>query len=111
MRILTEDADLRCDHVKGIVKIEPTQDLVTVNGRCVLVEDNPVKRSIKGCPFTGLGIKPCQVTHPVEEGYSDLLTIDSNRVCLDSLWGKTDGVPLGFKYSVREAGQDWIDQA
>ena len=38
MKWLTQDALLRCDHVMGIVQIVPTQKLVTIESRAVLVE-------------------------------------------------------------------------
>jgi hypothetical protein len=111
MNILTEDAVLICNHVLGTVDVDPTQDLVTVEGRRVLVERNPEGRPIKGCPNVGATIKPCQRTLAVEEGYSDLLRIDDRPICLDTVKGLTDGTPPGtVKYRVRDPGQRLVSE-
>ncbi|MDB5343441.1 MAG: hypothetical protein JWP89_1818 [Schlesneria sp.] len=111
MRLLTEEAKLVCDHRLGNVKNEMTQDWVTIDGRIVMIEDDPVGEKISGCPNINLGIKPCQLTLTVKEGYSDLLRIDGNRVCLDTLQGLTDGTPPGIVvYRVIEAGQDFVGE-
>jgi hypothetical protein len=111
MKLLTEDAVLLCNHVLGTVDIVPTQDLVTANGRRILVERNPEGRPIKGCPNIGATIKPCQLTLAVEVGYSDLLRIDGRRICLDTVTGLTDGTPPGtVKYTVRDPGQQFVEE-
>ena len=112
MLILTEDAVLVCKHQLGKVDIEPTQQVVTVNGRWVLVEPNPEARPISHCPNYGPTIRPCQTTLKVKVGYSDLLRIGGKRVCLDTVEGLTDGTPPGIvKYNVRSAGQDFVTEA
>lgn len=116
MRLLTEDARILCAHVMGQAKIEPSQDLVRIGGRSVLVEKDPEGRPIKGCPNINIGIKPCTHTLVVKVGYSELLRVDGRRVCLDSLSGFTDGTPPGtVKYLVRpasgEAGQELVREA
>ena len=112
MRILSEDALLICNHVLGTVGIEPTQDLVRVQGRRVLVETDPEGRPIRSCPNVGATIKPCQLTLRVQSGYSDLLRIDGKRVCLDTVDGLTDGTPPGtVHYRVRDPGQDLVSEA
>ncbi len=104
---LTEDAVLVCLHELGNVSVVPTQDLVTVEGRRVLVEVDPEGKEVKGCPNVGIGIKPCQMTLTVRQGYSDLLRIEQKRVCLDTVRGLTDGTPPGtVDYKVRSPGQD-----
>ncbi len=111
MKILTQDAVLVCTHELGVVGIVPTQSLVTVNGRRVLVEPDPVARPIVGCPNIGPTIKPCTSTLVVQAGYSDLVRIDDRRVCLDPVTGLTDGTPPGtVKYKVRSAGQDLVSE-
>ncbi|MEP7105253.1 MAG: hypothetical protein ABI838_05360 [Chloroflexota bacterium] len=107
--MLTEDAVLVCDHQLGIVQNRPTQKLVTVKGRRLLVETNPEGRTIKGCPNIGLSIKPCNTTLKVKQGYSPLLKIDGRRVCLDTVSGLTDGTPPGaVNYKVRSPGQTLV---
>jgi hypothetical protein len=112
MKILTSGADLRCAHMNGIVKpIAASQSLVTIDGRPVLVESDPARRPILGCPNAGAMIKPCTSTLAVTAGHSDLLTIDGQRVCLDTVTGLTDGTPPGVvKYRVVDPGQDWVEE-
>ena len=111
MKILTEDALLVCNHEAGRVSINPTQDLVRINGRRALVERDPEGRRITGCPNVGATIKPCLSTLPVREGYSHLLRIDGRRVCLDTVLGLTDGTPPGtVDYHVRRPGQNLVTE-
>lgn len=111
MKWLTEDAVLNCKHELGIVSIAPTQDLVTIEQRRVLVDNNPEGRSITGCPNIGATIKPCTHTLKVEAGYSDFLRINGQRICLDTVTGLTDGTPPGIvKYTVRTPGQELVTE-
>ncbi|MCI0538966.1 MAG: hypothetical protein L0Z50_27480 [Verrucomicrobiales bacterium] len=111
MFLLTEDALLVCKHELGKVDIQPTQSLVTIAGRRVLVELNPESRSIIGCPMYGPMIRPCQTTLPVKQGYSALLRISGQRVCLDTVTGLTDGSPPGaVDYLVRAPGQQLVKE-
>jgi hypothetical protein len=111
MLLLTEDAILMCAHPPGHASVEATQNLVTINGRRVLIEPNPVGRRIVTCPNISITIKPCNNTLEVQSGYSDLLRINGKRVCLDSVEGLTDGTPPRFvKYKVRTAGQSFVFQ-
>lgn len=110
-RILTDRAVLVCAHELGIVGIVATQPLVTIDGRPVLVENDPENRPIVGCPNAGPAIKPCLTTLAVKAGYSNLLRIGGRRVCLDSVTGLTDGTPPGIvKYKVRSPGQEWVGE-
>lgn len=111
MKFLTQDALLVCDHVIGVVGIAPSQGLVTIERRAVLVESDPAQRPISSCPNIGATIKPCQLTLAVREGYSDFIRIDGRRVCLDTITGFTDGTPpASVNYTVRNAGQQLVDQ-
>jgi hypothetical protein len=107
MRVLTENALLVCDHQLGHVQLSERQSLVRVDGARVLVDDDPERRPIKGCPNTNplTGILPCRNTQKVTAGYSALVRIDGRRVCLDTVTGMTDGVPAVFHYTVRQPGQ------
>lgn len=110
MRTLTEDALLLCDHA-GQVKIAATQSWVTINKRKVLVQADPEKRSISGCPNTNplLGLKPCTNTLVVTKGYSEFVKIDGHPICLDTVTGMTDGTPPGtVKYTVKNPGQTLV---
>jgi len=109
MKLLTEDAKLVCGHELGKVVNKPTQDLVTIHHRRVLVENNPEGREIRLCPNVGATIKPCQLTLQVREGYSGFMRVDGKRVCLDTVTGFTDGTPPGtIKYKVNDPGQDLV---
>lgn len=107
MRWLTEDATLVCDH-GGRVKIVPTQTLVRIRGRRVLVEPDPEGRSIAACPNVNpvIGLRPCVTTLKVKQGYSGFIRIGRQPVSLDSVSGLTDGSPPGtVRYTVVDPGQ------
>ena|SRR5687768_14757694 len=112
MFFLTEDARLICRHVMGKVDIEPTQSLVTINGRRALIRPNPEGRGIDGCPMFGPMIKPCTTTLVVQQGYSSFIRINKQPVCLDSIMGLTDGTPQGVvEYIVADPGQQLVNSA
>jgi len=109
MRLLTQDAHLACKHVLGKVDIAASQGFVSIQGRKVLVENDPEGKSIKRCPNVGATIKPCQTTLKVARGYSGFVRIDGKRVCLDTVQGLTDGTPPGVVlYEVRDPGQQLV---
>ena len=109
MRFITEDAKLVCAHELGKVVNQPSQDLVTIQHRRVLVENDPEGRTIQSCPNIGATIKPCQLTLIVQVGYSDFMRVDGKRVCMDTVTGLTDGTPPGtIKYKVNDPGQDLV---
>lgn len=113
MLLLTEDAKLVCKHQLGVIQNEPTQTLVTANGRRLLVDSDPEGKEINGCPNVNpaVGLRRCMTTLRVREGYSELLRIDGKRVCLDTLMGLTDGTPPGFvQYIVSLPGQDFVSE-
>lgn len=110
MKILTQNALIVCDHVVGAVAIIATQYLVRIEGRQILVEKDPEGRPILGCPNIGATIKPCTTTLPVREGYSDFVSIEGRRVCLDTVTGLTDGTPpASVNYTVRIPGQNLVE--
>ena len=110
MLLLTEDAGVFCKHGPGKVAIAATQDFVTVNGRKLLVEPDPVGRSIAGCPSV-VPFKPCLTTLAVQKGYSQYIRIADRRLCLDTVTGYTDGTPPGVAmYEVRFAGQQFVSE-
>jgi len=111
MLVLTEDAVLKCPHPPGHASMIPTQRLVTINGRRVLVEPNPEKCAIHSCPYRSITILPCSLTYEALAGYSELLWIQGQRVCLDTVEGLTEGTPPRFwKYTVAEPGQAFVLQ-
>jgi hypothetical protein len=111
MKWLTEDAVLVCKHELGVVKNKPSQELVTIEQRVVLVDNDPEGRSISRCPNIGATIKPCTTTKKVTVGYSDFIRINGQRVCLDSVTGLTNGTPPEtVKYYVRKPGQELVEE-
>jgi hypothetical protein len=111
MKLITEDAVLRCDH-QGSVHNQPGQSLVTVAGKKVLVEIDPEGRQITGCPMISLTTKPCTNTLKVTQGYSTLMKVSGKRVCLDTVLGLTDGFPPGVtNYKVYAPGQTLVSEA
>lgn len=113
MQWLTEDVIITCKHESGVMHLlPPLQDLVTIEQRRVLVENNPEGKPITGCSNIGATIKPCTKTLKVEAGYSDFLRIEGRRICLDTVTGLTNGTPPGVvKYSVRDPGQNLVMEA
>ncbi len=111
MRWLTQDALLNCTHESGFVGIVPSQNLVKIDKRRVLVATDPEARPIAGCPWISPGMKPCTSTLKAFDGYSTLIRINGRPVCLDTVTGLTDGTPPGtFTYSVRRAGQQLVEE-
>jgi len=111
LKLLIEDARLTCEHVLGVVDIRPTQNLVTIAGRRVLVQPDPESRPIHNCPNIGATIKPCTLTLKVEKGYSDLIRIKGRPACLETVTGLTDGTPPGVvHYLVRDPGQTFVSE-
>ena len=111
MKLLTDKAQLVCAHEIGRVGLQASQSLVFVEGQALLVDDDPEGRPIRFCPNYGVGIKPCQRTLKVKQGYSTLLWIDGKRVALGSVRGLTDGTPPGVvEYVVRQRGQELLEE-
>lgn len=110
MKFLTAKSSLKCVH-KGAVRNQASQTWVTVANNAVLVEADPQGRDIDHCPNRGpQGIKPCGKTLLVHAGYSTFITIGGHAVCLDTLWGLTDGTPPGLvKYNVVDPAQTFVD--
>ena len=122
MKLLTEKARISCDHQTGSVEIFASQTLVFIQDARVLVAtDVLMPKPILACPNIGPGLKPCALTVSPHKGLSELLFIDGQAACLDTLEGVTDGapppppapvlplVPPGFKYRVRLAGQEFVE--
>jgi len=106
MHWLTDQAVLVCLHELGTITNQPSQSMVRIAGRPVLVDADPERRSISRCPNIGVTIKPCQTALKVTVGYSTFLRVDGKRIALDTVRGLTDGTPPGVvQYKVRLAGQ------
>ena len=110
MLVITEDAGVFCKHGPGKAANRPSQALVTIEGRKVLVEPDPVGCPIAGCPSV-VPFKPCLTTLAVQKGYSDFIRVENRRLCLDTVTGFTDGTPPGVvMYVVRFAGQKFVSE-
>ena len=111
MHYLTQDAIVVCAHELGTVSAKSNQNLVTINGKPILVETDLAKQPIIGCPNFGTTITPCLITEPANTGYSLLVRINGQRACLDTITGLTNGSPPGLlKYKVRHCGQNLISE-
>jgi len=100
--VVTLDATLTCPHL-GRVQLAASQGFVRIHGGPVLVEPDPVGKSISGCtipPNSG----PCTATIGVQRGYSRLVRIGGRRICLDTLEGPTSGA-VTPTYGVDDPGQ------
>lgn len=103
MLLLTDRARLDCGHA-GKVGISASQRWLTIQGEPVLVEGDPVAKTISGC--TNAATAPCAVTVAVVTGYSGLVFVDGKAACLDTVRGPTSGGPPGF--SVTRPGQSLV---
>jgi hypothetical protein len=113
MKLLTVDARVLCPH-GAAVQNRASQSFATVAGRALLIQPDPEGRDINGCtnrmPMQGLN--PCTTTLPVQQGYSTFIRIAAKPVCLDTVWGLTNGTPPGtFRYTVADPGQAFVSGA
>lgn len=109
MKFMTEDAFVRCAHPAGNVKsFAPAQSWVTINNRRVLVEPDPVGRPMENCTNVPPQGVQCTLTLAVQQGYSALLSVDGQRICLDTVQGLTNGV-APVPYTVLRPGQQLLD--
>jgi hypothetical protein len=112
MKLLTEDAQLVCNHETGLVTNKMSQNLVRIQGRRILVGSDPVGCAIKGCSNANPpgGIKPCTTTLAVQSGLSKFVRVNGQPVCLETVTGLTDGTPPStVQYKVRTIGQSFVD--
>lgn len=118
MRVLTEDALLKCDH-GGVVGLSPRQDWVRVAGRRVLIEGDLLGRPLRGCPMITPTTPACALTISVNEApsYANFVRVTSKgdnarRLCLDTATGHTDWARLAtVSYTVAAPGQSFVTAA
>jgi hypothetical protein len=104
---LTEDANLICAHQTGAVTgFSPSQSYVTVSNRRVLIAPDTVGRTIAACNMVPPLGKPCTKTLSVITGYSGLIRINGQAVCMDNLTGTVDAPAP--PYTVRLPGQQLV---
>jgi len=109
MFVLTKAAVLKCAH-GGIVATKNSQDWVRIEGDPLLVDDDPLHRSIGGCPMLTLTTPPCRTTVAVDEAsYSAFVHIGGRRLCLDGTKGTTDWSQMGTTpFSVALVAQKFV---
>ena len=110
MLVITEDARIVCSHESDVL-LQPIQNWLTINGRKVLVENDPEARSIDRCPNISTATVACHHTLKVDQGYSAFIRADGHSLCYETVVGKTDGLAPGkiFYYQVRQPGQDFVE--
>jgi hypothetical protein len=122
MLVLTLNAILKCVHVNGLVINTHSQDWLTItepsarDGRAqkstpMLIQPDPERRTIVGCPMINVGILPCLLTLSVRTGYSEFVSVGGQRLCLKSVTGLTNGSPGIQEYRVESAGQNFVECA
>ncbi|MBR0748769.1 hypothetical protein JQ582_33045 [Bradyrhizobium japonicum] len=107
---LTEDAILKCAH-GGVVKLHPIQHWVTIDKRAILVQGDPLHRSISTCPNATPVTPPCRRTVSVDQGasYSVLVRIGGLPICMDTAKGATDWSQLStIPFTVSSPGQSLV---
>jgi len=111
MKLLTDQSKITCKHRTGVViGLISRQNMVYIRNKAVLVDNDPEGKIILGCPNVSPTIKACVITLGVEQGYSEFIYINNQRVCLDTVTGLTDGTPPGvIKYVVVDPGQDFVE--
>ena len=115
MRVLTEEAVLKCDH-GGVVDIKRRQEWVRIAGIAVLIEDDPLHRPVHRCPMITPTTPACAKTISIDEGksYAAFVRVktkgdDPRRLCLDTTTGKTDWSRIAtVNYTVSKPGQDFV---
>jgi len=108
--LLRDDALIVCTHELGKVGLAASQNWVRVQGRPLLVANDPEGRPIAGCPNLTVVSKPCTSTLKVSIGYSRFLAIDQRPICLDTVKGSTDGQGGAYKYKVNQPGQHLVTE-
>lgn len=108
---LVETADVRCAHHVGRAPQRASQRWVRVGDSPVLVDPDPVGRTVGGCPNVGVSIKPCTSLLLVRGGRSTFVRIEGKPVLRSDLTGLTDGTPPGqVRYQVLDPGQPLVGE-
>ncbi len=110
MLLLTEKAQVRCTHLhSGVIHIPASQDWVTIEKVPIPVDSDPFPRPVEKGTCSLPPNAQCRGTAGVLQGYSDLLRIGGQRVCLDTLKGPTIAAPPGT-FEVVDPAQDFVEQ-
>jgi hypothetical protein len=98
---------LHCAH-GGSVRVEASQDLVTIDGEFALVEPDLLNRPIAACPMATPSTPPCTKTVSVDTApsYSAFVTITGHALCKDTAMGRTNWSQMGMiPFAVTSARQ------
>lgn len=111
MRILVAGNVIACPHPPGVGSIVPSQSLIRVESKPIVVQPDPIRAPIAGCPNVAIPNVPCATTLTAEQvSFSQLVFIDGSPVCLDTTTGITSGSPPGIaKYTVKTPGQSLVE--
>jgi hypothetical protein len=119
MLVVTFNAVVKCSH-DGIVLNKSCQNWLTISEppaadkrakepTPVLIEADPEGCTIVRCPNINVGIFPCLLTLRVQSGYSNFVRVGGKPFCLKSVTGLTTGSPGVQEYTVRHAGQNFVE--
>ena len=110
MLVLTKDALLLCSH-GGVVTMETRQTWVTIGGIPIVINDDPLGRTIVACPMVTPTTPPCRHTTSIDApSLSAFVSIDGRKMCLEKTCGNTDwSLGATGRYSVAKPGQDLLN--
>ena len=110
MLLVTLKAILPCDHPIGFAQPRDRHQLVYIEDVAVLTRDGVTKVPVEGC-ISNTQFISCKATTDKfnRGGISELLLIESDPLCLDSLIGGTDtpSVPNPH-FRVRDPAQTFV---
>jgi hypothetical protein len=108
--VLSASAELVCPHQDPIV-IMPSQRLLLVDGRPVLLRADLLTAKVPTCRNVGPGLTPCGGIVSIIGGLSTTLRVGGEPVALDGAYGLTAAVPGPVRWQVRSAGQAKLEAA
>jgi hypothetical protein len=104
--VITAGSTVKCAH-QGTVQLVPSQQVLNVDGRAVLVMGDLEGKPISGCTVPATqSSKPCTTVVKMIAGAATKLRAGNKAVLLDTATGLTDGLPApGNVWTVQTAGQ------
>jgi hypothetical protein len=109
--VLTTASTLRCVH-GGTVTVPPSQTLLTVAGKPVLVQSDLVNAVVAGCPNSNPSASqtPCLKITSLTTGASVTLSVAGRPVLLATARGLTNATPpQPVMWQVTAAGQTVLE--
>jgi hypothetical protein len=112
--VLTTGSTIACGHplpgapVGGLVELPVKQQVLTIDGKIVLVDTLKDANIQPGCAqtpkTTNPPVQPCSIVASQAGQGSSVLTVDGTPVLLHPISGTSDGIPL-TDWSSTDAGQ------